>query len=109
METLESVAGLNSLLKERKGRTVLFKHSTRCGLSGSAVREVEAVASERPDAARYVFLDLIAHRDVSDEIEKRLGVPHQSPQAIVLDGGNVRAVLNHFEVKRGVLARALDS
>lgn len=109
METLETIAGLKSLLAEREGRTVLFKHSTRCPLSASAIREFEAVAAGHPDAARYVYLDLIAHRDVSDEIEKRLGVPHQSPQAIVLEGGSVRAVFNHFEVKRDVLAGVLES
>jgi bacillithiol system protein YtxJ len=32
------------------------------------------------------FLDLIAYRDVSNEIMNRFGVQHQSPQLMIKDG-----------------------
>ena len=60
METLESVADLEALVSGNEGSAVLFKHSTRCPLSASAIEEFRAAASARPDAARYVYLDLSA-------------------------------------------------
>lgn len=38
------------------------------------------------------FLDLIEHRDISNEIATRFGVVHQSPQLIVIKDG--KAVYN---------------
>jgi bacillithiol system protein YtxJ len=67
---------------------LLFKHSTRCPISTRALAAFEQARS-RPEAAAvaWVYLDLIAHRDVSNEIAMRSGVTHQSPQAILLREG----------------------
>ena len=97
MKTLTSLAGLDALLAE-PGPLLLLKHSTRCPISAAALEEVEAFT---PD---FVYLDLLAHRDVSNAIADRLGVPHESPQAILLKGGRAVAVLNHDEITREALS-----
>jgi bacillithiol system protein YtxJ len=38
------------------------------------------------DKVTPYFLDLIAHRDISNEIASRFGVTHQSPQLILIKG-----------------------
>lgn len=40
----------------------------------------------------YYFLDLLAHRNLSNDIETRFDIVHQSPQLIVLDSG--KAIYN---------------
>ena len=35
----------------------------------------------------YYFLDLIAHRPISNKIAEDFGITHQSPQMIVLENG----------------------
>ena len=35
------------------------------------------------------YLDLLAHREVSNKIAEITGIPHQSPQAIVLRGKEI--------------------
>ena len=40
----------------------------------------------------YYFLDLLANRSISNEIESRFDVVHQSPQLIVLENG--KAIYN---------------
>lgn len=40
----------------------------------------------------YYFLDLLAYRSISNEIESRFDVVHQSPQLIVLENG--KAIYN---------------
>lgn len=67
-------------------RVYLFKHSERCGSSLRALRELTRY--EESDGSAPVFLvDVLEQRDLSRTIADRLGVPHQSPQIILLTGG----------------------
>lgn len=61
---------------------VIFKHSTRCYISSRVLKNTQS-CFEDPRADWYL-LDLIAFRNLSNEIEKLLTVPHQSPQLIII-------------------------
>ena len=65
---------------------VLYKHSPICAISSWTRREVQRFANEHPNAEVYQ-IDVVASRDVSDEIEERTGIRHQSPQALVIRHG----------------------
>jgi bacillithiol system protein YtxJ len=41
---------------------------------------------------------VIAHRPVSNTIEQRFGIRHESPQAILLQGGEVVWARSHYQV-----------
>ena len=107
MIKLKSLADLELALRETKRAVVLFKHSTRCPISAAADQEYRAFAKGHPDAAVFTHLDLIAHRDVSNAIAERLGVRHESPQAIIVTGGKVGGVLNHDEITSEELEKLL--
>lgn len=107
MKPLGSLADLDAALAEAKGVVVLYKHSTQCGVSDGALAEIEEFTAAHP-AATFYYLDLLAHRDVSNAIAQRLGVKHESPQAIVLKDGKVSAVLNHRAIRIEGLKRALQ-
>lgn len=65
----------------------VFKHSTRCSISSMAKSRLEREwQGNEPDFPVY-YLDLIAHRDVSNTIATDLGIEHQSPQLIVIKNG----------------------
>lgn len=64
---------------------VLFKHSTRCTISIMALNRLERTAA--PDGADFYLLDLLNHRDVSNEIAERFGVTHASPQVLIIKQG----------------------
>lgn len=98
MKRLTSLDELDVLLGE-PGPTLLFKHSTRCPISAAALEEMEAWGGD------FVFLDLIAHRDVSNAVAERLAVRHESPQLILVKGGRAAAVLNHDEIDRAAVSR----
>lgn len=83
---------------------VLYKHSPLCGLSAIAAGEVRRFAGERPGTPVYV-LDVIRQRALAREVERRLGIRHESPQAIVLRDGVPVWDASH----RGVTAEALRS
>jgi bacillithiol system protein YtxJ len=102
MINLESVAALDEALREKRP-VILFKHSTQCPVSAAADEEYRAFAASHPKAAHFTHLDLLAHRDVSNAIAEKLGVRHESPQAIVVRRGRVSVVLNHDAITAAAL------
>jgi bacillithiol system protein YtxJ len=90
---LKSVTELKQVIEaSEESRQVIFKHSTRCIISRTVLRNFEADWDESKHKGDMYFLDLIAHRDVSNAIEELTGVLHQSPQLVVIEGG--KAILN---------------
>ena len=47
------------------------------------------------------YLDLLAHRDLSNLIAKWSGVPHESPQIIVFKGGKPVYHASHTAITAG--------
>jgi bacillithiol system protein YtxJ len=88
-----------------KGVVVLYKHSTQCGICDDAIEEME----KHSGSGDFYYLDLLAHRDVSNAIARRLGVKHESPQAIFLKDGKVAGVLNHRAIRVAAIEKALGS
>lgn len=71
---------------------VLFKHSTRCSISRMALKQFDAEFNYPEEKINWYLLDLLNHRDLSNEIASRYNVMHQSPQIIVIRNG--KAVFN---------------
>ena len=70
---------------------LIFKHSTRCSISRFALKQFENEFDLQDKIAPY-FLDLLNHRDISNEIAFQFNVQHQSPQIILLKN---RVVVYH--------------
>lgn len=102
---LSDAAGLDEALAT--GRAVLFKHSPRCWISRRARDEVEAFADRNPEVPVYQ-VNVLDARGVSDEVASRLGVGHESPQAIMTGGGRAVASTSHFDVTADWLERRLE-
>lgn len=93
---LESMEDLNAAVEESKSKKVaIFKHSTRCHISKMVLSKFENAAENSTKDASYYFLDLIAHRDISNAIAENLNVNHQSPQLLVLENGVVVKNASH--------------
>ena len=93
---LESMEDLHAAIDESKTKKVaLFKHSTRCSISSMVLSKFERAVEKSDKDVSYYFLDLIAHRDVSNEIAQRLNVEHQSPQLLILENGVVTKHASH--------------
>lgn len=82
---------------------IIFKHSTRCPVSRMALKGFENEYSIEEGSAKPYFLDLIAHRDVSNEIASRFKVIHQSPQVIVIKNGQDVYNTSHDDISAGVV------
>ena len=65
---------------------VVFKHSTQCSLSEGALDELNTFVDENQEIVCGMLL-VIESRPLSDEVEERFGIRHESPQAfVVVDG-----------------------
>jgi bacillithiol system protein YtxJ len=71
---------------------VLFKHSTRCSISRMALKQFDTAFNYPEEKIDWYLLDLLNHRDLSNEIASRYNVVHQSPQIVVIRNG--KAVFN---------------
>ena len=71
---------------------VLFKHSTRCSISRMALKQFDAEFNYPEEKIDWYLLDLLNHRDLSNEIASKYNVVHQSPQIVVIRNG--KAVFN---------------
>ncbi|MFQ5569124.1 MAG: bacillithiol system redox-active protein YtxJ [Rhodothermales bacterium] len=85
-----------------KEPVVLYKHSALCGLSFRARREIARLADADDPPPVYEVVVQEA-RAVSNQIERWLGIRHESPQVIVLH--QRRPVFNASH--RRVTARAV--
>ena len=75
----------------------IFKHSTKCSVSRMALKQFENEFNSSDKITPY-FLDLIAHRDISNEIANRFGVTHQSPQLILIKNGKAIYNVSHSDI-----------
>jgi bacillithiol system protein YtxJ len=86
---------------------VLYKHSPLCGLSDTALRQVRSFMEDNPDVPVYL-VDVIRARSISREVEHRLSVRHESPQAFVLRCGTVAWHGSHRAVTAEALGREVE-
>lgn len=109
VRALCGVDELDGVLAESGGRDVLlFKHSTTCPISASAYRRVAAWLGEAGAAAPAVYLvKVIESRALSNEIAARLGVRHESPQVILVRGGQAVWHASHGGIDGAAIQRAL--
>jgi len=105
VKELVGLEDLRGALAHEDSPVVFFKHSTRCSISAEALGEYQAFVRKNPKAALFTIVDLLAHWGVSEAIEAELRVRHESPPAIVVEQGGVRAVLNHGAIH----ARTLEA
>ena len=98
LETEEELVRLEEA--SRTKAVLIFKHSTRCGISAMALSRFERDFDSQASFDPY-YLDLITYRDLSNEIASRYGVVHQSPQTLLLVNGSVVHTASHNGIDFG--------
>lgn len=79
-------------------KIAIFKHSTSCFISKTVLRNFEKEAENLSGKADLYYLDLLAHRPLSNKIAEDLGVTHQSPQLIVIENGKAVNNASHQSI-----------
>ena len=95
------------LIKEKSSTKaqIIFKHSTRCGISRMVMNQfVDAYNFTEKDADLY-FLDLLNFREISNEVGYKFQVMHQSPQLLVIKNGVAVAHESHGAINEMDLSK----
>lgn len=102
---LEDIKQLDIIDEESKnGRVLIFKDSTRCGISIASLNRIERNWKDDDNAKlKPYYLDLLNHRDISNEIASRYHVVHESPQVLVIEKGKCvyhisQSAINYNEI-----------
>jgi bacillithiol system protein YtxJ len=107
---LQHLDELDELIAESQRRPLLlFKHSYTCGTSAEALDELLDHLRAGDRDARYAMVTVQTHRDISNAVAARLGVRHQTPQAILVRDGRAVWSASHFRVNATEIAKALDA
>lgn len=94
-QTLTNLTQLGAIVEASNHKPLLiFKHSTRCGISRMVLSQFEADYDITINADLH-YLDLLSHRDISNAIAQRFNVVHQSPQLLIIKNENVIAHASH--------------
>jgi bacillithiol system protein YtxJ len=98
------VTGIDSLdelfLSSNDGPIILFKHSLTCPISSAAYHEMQKM---NRDVALVVMQNA---REASNEIERRTGIRHESPQVIVLRNGKPVWNTSHWSINADAVETA---
>jgi len=100
---LSDVSQLDTIIESSKTKPqIIFKHSTRCGISSSVLRKFEQ-QFDTASSTELHFLDLLNHRALSSEIAQRFDVIHQSPQLLVIKNEVVVYNASHYDIEANKL------
>ena len=99
---VENTEALDALLESYGERPlVIFKHSLTCPISSAAYDQMEQYKGG------VALIEIQNARGLSSAIASRFGVPHESPQVIVLRKGQVVWNASHFKITAEAVARAV--
>jgi bacillithiol system protein YtxJ len=109
LPALRCIDELDQTLADSHERPVLlFKHSYTCGVSAEALDELRSHLKESGSAeVQYAMVTVQTHREVCHTITKRLGVRHETPQAILVRDGRAIWSASHFRVNAAEIQKAL--
>lgn len=105
---VEETATVERILEASKERPqLIYKHSDRCSVCMFTKSELEQVFEDIQGQTEMHIVDVIRKRSVSNYIAEQLDIRHESPQAILLDGGEVKWHASHSGIKGRELLQAL--
>lgn len=99
---LHNVQQLDEFLSlSTEGPSILFKHSNTCGVSARAHREMTKIEK------RVAIVIVQRARALSNDIENRFALPHETPQVLIVRDGTLAWSASHFRITAEAVNRAL--
>ena len=87
LSDISQLQDIKDLSKEQHiSAVLLFKHSTRCSISSMALNRLESKWNDDEQIPVY-YLDLLNHRDISNEIATLFSIEHASPKVLLIKNG----------------------
>lgn len=99
-ETISDTSRYQAIVQKSEERPqLIYKHSNRCSVCFVAKGSLEKAADDIREHADMHYLDVVKNRKVSNAVASELNVRHESPQVIVINGGEVVWHASHGQIK----------
>jgi len=101
---------LENFFSDQSAKKIIFKHSPICGISARAEEEFESwKESFKGEKVLVAIVNVIFGKELSSQIAVRTGIPHASPQILVLDeNNNVLSNTSHYSITENYLNEAIS-
>ena len=107
---IKKIQELEDVLASSSRRPVLlFKHSLTCPISMRAYNELNSYLKDADPEVSYNLITVQRARPISNEVASRLGVQHETPQAILVRYGREVWNASHFAITSSTLKEAIES
>ena len=101
---IHDAESLNSFLeRSSEAPVIIFKHSNSCGVSAQAYREMAKLSGP------VGMITVQKAREISTEIERRFGLEHETPQVLIVRGGDLVWNASHGQVRVDAVEAALGA
>jgi len=109
-QEITSIPALTEVIKSSERQPALFfKHSLTCGISQRAFGEFERYLQSPESGSVQNYLIVVqTAREVCNELARVLSVEHESPQAILVNGGQAVWNDSHLALKSDALKMAIS-
>jgi bacillithiol system protein YtxJ len=74
----------------------VYKHSTTCGVSAGAAREVRELTTDLP----IYWINVREQRELSNWVAETYAIAHESPQLLLIRDGKLAKAWDHYDVHR---------
>lgn len=108
MTELHEIAELENALTQHD-TLILFKHSTTCPVSASALSRIQPLLDSAQDLPPIYLIKVIQSRPLSNHIATSFNVTHQSPQALVIQNGTSIWNGSHGAITSEAITQALNT
>jgi bacillithiol system protein YtxJ len=107
---LESIDQIEQIIeRSHQVPCLIFKHSTRCNISAIAKFRLENGWIFAPEAVAPYLLDLLNYRPISNQLAEQFSVYHESPQVLLIVGGECVYDASHLDITIDELQEALHA
>jgi bacillithiol system protein YtxJ len=107
---IKSNDDLERVLQQSQGEALLlFKHSTSCQISAKAFSEFQSYVNSKPEGLLFAMVRVIEERPLSQEIARRLGVKHESPQLLLIQQGKVVWHDSHWRITQAKINEVIGN
>ena len=108
-KVLDEESQVEEVLKASYERAQLvYKHSHRCSICFIAKQNIEEKSDAISEQADMYFVNVVKSRPVSNSLTEKLGVRHESPQALLIRNGDVIWYASHHSIKGKAIIDALN-
>jgi bacillithiol system protein YtxJ len=100
MRKLQTIKEWERVLEKSFGAPqIIFKYSNTCGSSLAALHRLKKYVAKETEVGENLFQVVVQHsRDVSGRIEHDLGIPHETPQIILIRNADAPYFVDHSDI-----------